>query len=154
MRFTAWELPGPYPGPGRPDTFVAWNVLEHVEDDVRALISMRRALAPGGRVVIASPGAPSLFSPFDRAVGHYRRYGRGELSRKARAAGLAPLIEKPFDLAGALGWLVFVKFLGGAAIPGRSARVFDLLVPAFEFLEGMLPVPWGLSVLFVGERRG
>jgi SAM-dependent methyltransferase len=148
-----WRLPEPFGRTGfRPETILAWNVLEHVRDDVRALAEFRRALAPGGRAVVFSPAGPGLFSGLDRALGHHRRYARRELTRKALRAGLTPLLERRVNLVGAVGWLVTARFLGRRRIPAGRARLFNLLVPLLRFWEDRLPVPWGMSVLFVGER--
>ena len=153
VRVKSWTLPRPFPFKDfRPDTFVGWNVLEHVEDDVRALREMSTALEPGGRVVVLAPAGPGLMSALDSAVGHFRRYARRELSRKARAAGLEPVKERTVNLAGAIGWFVTAKLFRRTELPEGPSRLFDLLVPVLRLWEDRLPIPWGLSVLFVAER--
>jgi SAM-dependent methyltransferase len=148
-----WRLPEPFEPEGPPpDTFVMWNVLEHVADDVRALAEIERALAPGGRVVVFSPAGRRMMSAMDLGMAHFRRYGRRELSRRARAAGLVPLLERQVNLVGALGWWVNACFLGKRELPQGQSRMFDLLVPLLRLWEDRLPVPWGLSVFFVAER--
>lgn len=57
------------------------DVLEHIEDDAGELRRVSRHLHPGGRVVVLSPAHQFLFSPFDRAIGHFRRYDRKTLRR-------------------------------------------------------------------------
>lgn len=73
------------------DVVVSANVLEHVADDERALAEIARILKPGGRAVIVIPLGPSSYNYFDSVLGHERRYGRGELARKGRSAGLRVL---------------------------------------------------------------
>ena len=68
------------------------NVIEHIENDVQALADLRTSLADDGRLVIYVPALPILFSSFDEAVGHYRRYSKRELIDKVREAGFT--IEK------------------------------------------------------------
>jgi SAM-dependent methyltransferase len=73
------------------DAALSANLLEHVPDDERALAEMFRVLRPGARAVIVVPVDPRLYDCYDRLLGHERRYDRGELARKARAAGFAVL---------------------------------------------------------------
>lgn len=58
------------------DTILYIDVLEHIEDDRGELERAATHLAPGGHLVVLSPAHPWLFTPFDAAIGHYRRYTR------------------------------------------------------------------------------
>jgi SAM-dependent methyltransferase len=57
------------------------DVVEHIADDAEELMCATRYLAPGGRLIVLVPAHQFLFSPFDSAIGHYRRYNRGSLRR-------------------------------------------------------------------------
>jgi hypothetical protein len=70
------------------------NVLEHIEDDVNALIKIRERMQQGGKIAIYVPALPILFSDLDRKVGHFRRYKKKELMHKAKMAGFE--IDKCF----------------------------------------------------------
>ena len=63
------------------------NVLEHIDDDVSALDSIRQVLRPGGRVIVFSPAFDMLYSRFDATVGHHHRYRRHVLAGRMRRAG-------------------------------------------------------------------
>lgn len=73
------------------DAICSANLLEHVPDDRRALREIARVLRPGGRAAIVVPAGPGTYDYYDRFLGHERRYGRGELAGKARAAGLSTI---------------------------------------------------------------
>ncbi|HUA75579.1 MAG TPA: class I SAM-dependent methyltransferase [Solirubrobacteraceae bacterium] len=73
------------------DAALSANLLEHVPDDERALREMARVLRPGARAVIVIPAGPGNYDYYDRFLGHERRYARGELAGKARAAGFEVL---------------------------------------------------------------
>ena len=62
------------------DTILYIDVLEHIEADAMELKLAGDRLAPGGRLVVLAPAHQWLFSPFDAAVGHYRRYNLRQLS--------------------------------------------------------------------------
>ena len=70
------------------DLVTLFDCLEHLEDDEGALREVHRVLRPGGHAFFSVPAYQFLFSNNDRVAHHVRRYTRGELVRKARAAGL------------------------------------------------------------------
>ena len=133
------------------DSVVCLNVLEHVEDDVRALRHLHDVLAPNGRVVLIVPALRSLYGEIDRSIGHYRRYERAEILERLTAAGFSVEHSSAFNLVGALGWFVNARLLKRRAVPGVQARVNDFLVPLLR-LERYLHPTVGLSWLAVGRR--
>lgn len=58
------------------DTFIYIDVLEHIEADRAELESAAARLAPGGRLIVLSPAFNFLYSPFDKSIGHHRRYDK------------------------------------------------------------------------------
>jgi SAM-dependent methyltransferase len=58
-----------------------FDVLEHIEDDVAALRSVREALVPRGHLLMTVPAAPSLWSRYDTESHHHRRYTEAHLRR-------------------------------------------------------------------------
>ncbi len=58
---------------------VAYDVLEHIEEDDKVVAEIARVVRPSGRVLIAVPADPKLWSAHDDAVGHVRRYTRDQL---------------------------------------------------------------------------
>ena len=77
-----------------PDAFfgavVAFEVLEHVDEDEDLIGEISRVLGPGGLLMLSVPIRPSLWTTLDDACGHVRRYEPDELFAKLRAAGLEP----------------------------------------------------------------
>ena len=64
-----------------------FDVLEHIPDDEAFLQEVFRTLKPGGRLYLTVPAYQALWSPFDEAVGHHRRYTLRTLGDKLRGAG-------------------------------------------------------------------
>lgn len=58
------------------DTIIYIDVIEHIEYDSAELNKAKLHLKDGGHLIILVPAYNFLFSPFDRAVGHYRRYNK------------------------------------------------------------------------------
>lgn len=75
-----------------------FDVLEHVSDDEGLLQQIRGILRPGGVLVITVPARKSLWSYFDEASGHCRRYEFNELRRKLDQAGYQVEYLTPYML--------------------------------------------------------
>jgi len=69
------------------DTIVYIDVLEHIENDRKELETAARLLRVGGRIIVLVPAHQRLFTPFDAAIGHFRRYDRPML-RSISPAGV------------------------------------------------------------------
>jgi SAM-dependent methyltransferase len=66
---------------------LAFEVVEHVDDDTGLLEEMARVSRPGGVLILSTPIHTSLWSPLDDACGHVRRDEPEVLFEKVRAAG-------------------------------------------------------------------
>lgn len=58
------------------DIVAAFDVIEHVKDDKKAMIEIRRVLRDGGYFVFTVPAFQQFYSAHDKALGHYRRYNK------------------------------------------------------------------------------
>jgi SAM-dependent methyltransferase len=76
------------PYEGEFDVAGAFDVIEHIAEDEAVLANLRRAVRPGGGVLLTVPQHPSLWSASDEYARHVRRYTAREIHRKVRAAGL------------------------------------------------------------------
>lgn len=131
---------------------VAFNVLEHIEDDVAALRGAHTLVRPGGRVVMFVPAFPFALGAFDRAVGHYRRYTLATLRAAYEDAGLEVESAQYVNMPGLLTWFLAVRLLRMTPSDGIAVRVFDRFVtPAARRWESRHRVPFGQSVLCVGR---
>ena len=71
------------------DGVTALNVLEHIDDDFKALQEIHRILRRGGFAHIEVPADPTSFDLYDEVLMHFRRYRLRDLTAKARDAGFA-----------------------------------------------------------------
>ncbi|WP_328463764.1 class I SAM-dependent methyltransferase [Actinoplanes sp. NBC_00393] len=144
-------LPSPEAN-GEYSAAVSYNVLEHIEDHVGALSSMKDLVRPGGRVIIIVPAFMFAMSQVDIATGHIRRYTKKTLSAAFIEAGLE--IEK-IHYANALG---LIGYYGATSIfklapkEGPMVKVYDSVVlPVTKAAERVVKPPFGQSVFCVGR---
>jgi SAM-dependent methyltransferase len=71
------------------DAAGAFDVIEHIEDDLGFLRSVAAVLRPGGRLYLTVPAFSFLWSQEDSDTGHYRRYTSRAISKVLRKAGFA-----------------------------------------------------------------
>lgn len=69
------------------DLIGAFDVVEHLEEDEAILTHLHGALRPNGHLLVTVPAHQTLWSYFDEAAHHCRRYSRGELAAKLDRAG-------------------------------------------------------------------
>lgn len=69
------------------DLVLAFDILEHIVEDVDAASEFLRVLRPGRSALIAVPCDPRLWSAHDEAVDHVRRYTRRTLLETLCKAG-------------------------------------------------------------------
>ena len=137
----------------RPDSIIYVNVLEHVLEDERELALMRETLSERGRAFIFVPALRWLYGSFDRQVGHYRRYTRGELIKKCERAGFRVLKSTYFDSAGVLPWWLKFRVLRSERMEAGAVKFYDdFCVPLLKPVERVIPPPIGKNILLVAEK--
>lgn len=133
------------------DSAVSINVFEHIQDDIKAMRAVHQLLQPGGTLTLLVPSHPWLMGPFDRAIGHYRRYTKRALREKLKAAGFVVERLRRSNPIGAAGWFVNTVVLRRRAL--RATRIYDRLVPLMAALDQRVEAPIGLSIVAVGRKR-
>jgi SAM-dependent methyltransferase len=129
----------------------ALNVVEHIDDDLRALRAIHKILPRSGKAAVLVPAHSWLYGPMDEAAGHYRRYTKEEITYKMAEAGFEIDRALYFNMIGAVGWYVNYRLLRiTKAKRGTTAqiRLFDkYVVPIARNLERIGPPPFGMSVI-------
>lgn len=69
------------------DYLFAFEVLEHIENDLEELAHWTSFLKPEGKILISVPAHKRKFSKTDRMVGHIRRYEKSELHQLLEKSG-------------------------------------------------------------------
>ena len=135
------------------DTILYLDVLEHIEDDRGEMARAAARLKPGGALIVLAPAHPFLYTPFDAAIGHFRRYTRQSLLATAPPALRPALqIEKLvyLDAAGMLASAANRLLLRSASPTERQIWMWDrLLVPVSRAIDPIFFGRAGKSVLAV-----
>jgi SAM-dependent methyltransferase len=148
----------------------AFDVIEHVEDDVGLLRSIHRVLRPRGVLCVTVPAFQGLWSAEDEHAGHYRRYTlsqlRATLARASFDVDYATYFFAPLTLP-----VLVVRGLrhrigkrSAASIDESAARDHDrspatrrmmrvVLGPEVAMIRRRLTIPFGTSCLVVATKK-
>jgi len=134
------------------DAILYIDVLEHIEDDRGEMARAADRLKPGGALIVMSPAHPFLFTPFDAAIGHFRRYTRLSLHEAAPATlSVEKLVY--LDAAGMLASAGNRLLLRSAMPTERQILIWDrLLVPVSRVIDRLFAGRLGKNVLGVWRR--
>ena len=150
-RVLNWDLYTPFPQNELFDTIVILNVVEHLEDDFRALQCIHDRLKPGGHLVLMVPAMQFLFGSLDTAFGHYRRYTRNSISKVIQTAGFTMIKSQYINVVGMLGWLLYGKILKRKNLPQQLCGRFNLVIPLLK-VERPIAHFVGLSVIAIAKK--
>jgi SAM-dependent methyltransferase len=134
------------------DTILYIDVLEHIEDDRGELVEAMRRLRPDGHLIVLSPAYQFLFSPFDAAIGHHRRYDRRGLLAVAPRE-VRPLEAFYLDSVGLLLSLAN-RLVARQSMPTPATiRLWDtVIVRLSRLIDPILAFNAGRSVIAVWSK--
>lgn len=136
------------------DTIVMVNVLEHIEDDEACLKRASEVLSPGGHLLVFVPAVQLIYGTLDRALDHFRRYGKSDFTRKLRAAGFRIRRMRYFNLPGVAAWGLYSRLLKRKSVEAGDVRFYDRwVIPSLSKIEGWVEPPIGQSLLAVAQTR-
>lgn len=136
------------------DTILYIDVLEHIEDDRAEMARAAEHLNPRGHVIVLAPAHASLYTPFDKAIGHFRRYSRASLAEAAASSGLRAVRLEYLDSVGLLASAANRLLLSQSMPTGRQILTWDrLMVPVSRLLDPLLLHAAGKSVLGIWRRE-
>lgn len=135
------------------DSIVCINVLEHVEEDLSALINLKPALKLEGRLIIMVPACKKVYGQADLALGHYRRYNLKELNSLLIKAGYVIQQMRYINFIGLIGWWWNSCILKKAVIDVNQFRFFHLLFPLVKFIESRISMPIGVSLIAIATKK-
>ena len=138
------------------DLVCLFDVLEHIEDDVAALASLKELLSDNGRVLLTVPAYRWLWSTHDEFLHHKRRYSARALKAKLEETGFSAGKISHFNTflfplaAGArtLDRVTGRQSASGTSVPGPLVNSSFQAIFSFErFFLGWMNFPFGVSLI-------
>ena len=140
---------------GAYDLVAVLDVVEHIADDVAALRAMATLLRPGGKILIAVPAHPWMWSAHDEVNHHHRRYTKRTLRAAIERADLKPERMRWFNSL--LFPLAAAARLAGRVTgrddsddsppPGPLNKLFERIFRLERHLVGRVPMTPGVSIV-------
>jgi 2-polyprenyl-3-methyl-5-hydroxy-6-metoxy-1,4-benzoquinol methylase len=135
------------------DTILYMDVLEHVEDDRSELSRASNLLKDHGFLIIIVPAHPFLYSPFDKRIGHHRRYVKKHFRRICPAEFKIVRLDY-LDSVGIVASLANRLFLRNTMPTRKQIDFWDkIMVPISRIIDPLLFNRIGKSLLAVFEKN-
>jgi hypothetical protein len=135
------------------DTILYIDVLEHIENDVEELNKAVDLLSTSGTLVILSPSYQWLFSEFDEAIGHFRRYTKQTLTAIIPPE-LEPVCIRYLDSVGVIASLANRVLLHKSTPSTKQILFWDkAIIPCSRVLDPLIQYSFGKSILGVWKIK-
>lgn len=128
------------------DAVVAFDVLEHIQQDSDAVLEIRRILKPGGSLLFVVPEDMRLFSPIDIANGHFRRYSSESIRALLESFNIVFLSDFGFPFM-----RIYLSIFGKRLLSLREQLPANFLT---RLLSMLLVGLFHLDRIFNGSFRG
>lgn len=135
------------------DCLIMINVLEHIKNDSKVIQNALSMIKNNGYLVLLVPAHSFLYSKLDSSIGHFRRYDLNDVNRLFTNYELKIEKLQYINWLGAIGWFIFIKLLNANSMPKGKVKVFDYLARIMLFVENLVRIPFGLSVLAVVRKK-
>jgi phospholipid N-methyltransferase len=135
------------------DSIIYIDVLEHIENDKNELEIAAKHLKRNGFIIVLSPAHQFLYTPFDKAIGHFRRYNKKEL-RELTPNDLKLVKLIYLDSVGGLASLGNKLILKSSSPSHQQIQFWDKrLVPLSKLFDRIFGFTVGKSILAVWQRQ-
>lgn len=135
------------------DSILYIDVLEHIESDREEINKAAALLNDGGHLIVLSPAFQFLYNPFDKAIGHYRRYNK-KMLRQLTPETLKLLNCKYYDSAGYFAALVNKLLLRQKYPTIKQVLFWDRwIIPVSRITDKLLFNSFGKSIISVWKKE-
>lgn len=151
------------------DIICTFDVLEHIDDDIKAIENISKALKINGLFFVTVPRHPFLWAAIDEMSNHKRRYKKSEIVNKLENSGFKILHTTSFVFS-LFPIMVISRLINKKKLPKNSSneqdilhefrmpgflnKLFGLFMMADEFLIRMgLRLPFGSSLFTIAVKK-
>jgi phospholipid N-methyltransferase len=135
------------------DTILYIDVLEHIENDFEELINAQSHLSADGHIVVVAPAHNFLFTPFDKKIGHFRRYNK-KMLRDILPSNCYIAELKYLDSVGMLASIANKLILKSETPKVSQVILWDrYMVRASMFLDRFFGFLVGKSIIYVIKKK-
>ncbi len=142
------------------DCVIALDVLEHVEQDEKAMLEIFRVIITSGKLILTVPAIETLYGARDQALKHFRRYSRQNLKKKMKNVGFRIERIVHWNPIAVLPFIIFEKLLGKPLsapskwnLKKKNRGRIKQLISSFMMKLVCLEAPIGLSLLVVAVKQ-
>ena len=134
------------------DSILYIDVLEHIEADGDELAAAAKLLRPGGHLIVLAPAHQFLYSSFDAAIGHYRRYNSTSL-RRCAPPGCRHEAMFYLDCLGVFASLTNRLMLRQTLPTEAQIKTWDrYIIPLSRMMDRLFGYTLGKTIVFVATR--
>jgi ubiquinone/menaquinone biosynthesis C-methylase UbiE len=135
------------------DTIIYIDVLEHIEADAEEIKKASALLNPGGHIIVLSPAFQFLYNPFDKAIGHYRRYSRNTIE-KLTTPSLRLISNRYYDTTGYIAALMNKLLLRQKYPTLKQVLFWDRwMIPVSRMTDKLFFHRFGKSIIAVWQKE-
>ncbi len=145
------------------DYVTALDVLEHTPDDQAVVAGFHRLLKPGGVALVTVPAGMALWSDWDVALHHFRRYSRPQLQAlfpvehwEVRHVNYTNVFVYPAVWAVRKWRKIFPAAAGAVRSEDQQPVAWLNALLRWQFVRAAnwrVPFPFGVSLLLVARKR-
>lgn len=134
------------------DLILLADVIEHIQEDKNALEKLFSKLKADGKLIIFVPACQYLYSPFDKQIGHFRRYSMKSLE-KILPPNSKVTEKKYIDSIGFFASL-FNKLILKSSNPTIKQVLFwdKILVPLSKFFDRLFLYRFGKNIYLIVSK--
>lgn len=134
------------------DAIIYIDVIEHIENDSLELKKASNFLKPGGHLIVLVPAHNYLFSPFDKSIGHYRRYNK-KMLRNAAPSSLKRIKLFYLDSLGLFASLANKWFLKQDYPEMKQIKFWDnVIIPVSKVTDMLSGFSIGKTVVGIWKK--